>query len=65
MSTSLLHDNNNGRAINAGHIVATVQGIRRDVPEGWTKRRVEPVQTDYGVRIDIIYEYPDGSIIRR
>ena len=65
MGTSLLSDNNNGRALNADHITMTVDGIREDVPEGWIERREVPVVTDYGYRVDIEYIYPDGAKVTR
>lgn len=64
MPTSFL-DDLNGPAINKDHIATVVSGTRKEVPDGWVRRRVIHVKTDYGFRTDIIYEYPDGSTIRR
>lgn len=65
MMTSLLSDNDNGRALNASHITMTVDGIRKGIPSGWVRRYPVPVRTAYGHRIDYIYEYPDGTKVQR
>lgn len=63
--TSLFDSDDVGPAINASHTVLTVDGQRAELPEGWTKRTRREVDTDYGKRIDIVYEYPDGTEIVR
>jgi hypothetical protein len=60
-----MFDDSNGPAINKSHITEVVSGNRKDVPPGWVMRKEEPVKTDYGTRIDIVYIYDDGTEVRR
>ena len=55
----------NGPVINKTYIAEIVSGLRKEVPPGWERRKKEVVTTDYGARIDTIYEYPDGTSFRR
>jgi hypothetical protein len=58
-------DETNGPIINKTYMAEVVSGSRKDVPPGWTGRRKEVTRTEYGVRIDIVYSYPDGKEVRR
>lgn len=63
--TSLFDRDDVGPAINASHVVVTVSGIRPQLPDGWIRRTVVETPTSYGKRVDIVYEYPDGTKITR
>lgn len=55
----------NGPIINKTYIATVVDGIREDVPSGHTRSYKRPVKTEYGVRIDTVYVYPDGREVVR
>lgn len=64
MPGSFLKDEG-GPVINKSYFVEVVQGIRKDIPPGHIKTEKVPTKTDYGVRIDTKYVYPDGTVIIR
>ncbi|MBE0645672.1 MAG: hypothetical protein IH600_16450 [Bacteroidetes bacterium] len=63
--TSMFDHDDVGPALNTSHIVLTVNGMRPDLPSGWIKRTVVETETEYGKRVDTVYEYPDGTKIIR
>jgi hypothetical protein len=60
-----LFDEAVGPALNGTHIVLTVDGFRPDLPDGWIKRTTVETRMPYGVRLDTVYEYPDGKKVIR
>jgi hypothetical protein len=65
MPTSMFDDNDNGPALNKSHIVMVVPGLRKDVPEGWTRRRTQWEERPWGKERVVVYTYPDGSEVKR
>lgn len=63
--TSMFDRDQVGPAINKTHIAVTVSGMRPAVPDGWTRRTRIETPTPYGRRVDMVYEYPDGTRIVR
>lgn len=63
--TSMFDRDDVGPAINATHLVTTVDGIRKDVTPGWIERRKVQIPTEYGIRYDTVYIYEDGHIEHR
>lgn len=64
MPGSFLKDEG-GPVINKTYFAEVVDGTRKDLPDGWVRKEKIIVKTDYGMRFDTKYIYPDGTELIR